>query len=1080
MKNLFLMSCGILMGLMAFAQPQAEWMRYPAISPDGQTIAFSYKGDIYTVPAAGGEARPLTLHEAYDFMPVWSHDGKSIAFASDRYGNFDLYLIPAAGGAARRLTFHSSHDFPSDFSHDDRYVIFSSSRLDAASNQMFPSGAMPELYRVPVDGGAEIQWFTIPMEHARVSADGSKIFYHDRKGYEDPFRKHHTSSEARDIWMHNLGDGTFTRLSSYIGEDRSPVPAPDGDRMYYLSEASGSFNVFSMRLSDPGKTEQITRFSKHPLRSLSISKAGQLCFGYDGQLYTLRPGEEPRRLELRISTDERYNSHKVEKVNSGATEFHLSPNGREVAFVYRGEVFVSSTAEGGATRRITNTPGQERSVSFSPDGRSLLYAAERNDSWDVYQTRIVREEEPYFFAATLLEEEALVATDAEEFQPSWSPDGKEIAYLEERTALRVFNLKDKKSRMIIPGNKSYSYSDGDQYYEWSPDGKWLLAEFLQDNQWISQIGLISAEGGEILNLSRSGYNNFSPRWMMDGRTIIWFSDRDGMKNDASWGGELDVYGMFLSQEAFDRFKLSKEDFELLKEKEKKEKEDKGEKDEQDKKDKTKKKIEPIVIETEDIHERKARLSVHSSRLADAVLSKDGEKLYYLARFEKGLDLWQTAVRTKETKLLLKLDAGSAGGLQWDEDGKFLYLMAEGKIYKVNVEDGKKEQINFNGEMLLNEMAERAYLFEHVWRQAKKKFYLPDLHGVDWDFYKTAYQRFLPHINNNYDFAELLSEMLGELNASHTGGRYRPTSETGDITASLGLFYDHSYDGNGLLVAEVMQKGPFDNSQSRLKAGMVIEKIDGEEIRTAESHFPLLNRKAGKPTLISCYDPKNKKRWDEMIKPITPGEENELRYRRWVNNCRRIVEEASGGKIGYVHVRGMDDPSFRTVYEEALGRNAGKQALVVDTRFNGGGWLHDDLATFLDGKVYLTMMPRGQNLGNEPQFKWAKPSVVVMCESNYSDAHMFPYTYKALGIGKLVGMPVPGTATAVWWETLQNKVVFGIPQVGMLTPEGKYLENTQLEPDIKVPNDPALVSKGRDQQLEAAVAELLRQLESGPR
>ena len=275
----------------------------------------------------------------------------------------------------------------------------------------------------------------------------------------------------------------------------------------------------------------------------------------------------------------------------------------------------------------------------------------------------------------------------------------------------------------------------------------------------------------------------------------------------------------------------------------------------------------------------------------------------------------------------------------------------------------------------------------------------------------------------------------------------------------------------------MDKSPVVQEGSRIKAGVIIEQIDGQEITPEVNPFRLLNRKADKNTLLSLYEPATQQRWEETVKPINLGEENELRYQRWVEHCREIVDKSSDGRIGYVHVRSMNDDSYRTVYEEVLGRNANKEALVVDTRFNGGGWLHDQLATFLSGHPYVTMMPRGQDLGSEPMSKWSKPSVVVMSESNYSDAHMFPYAYKALNIGKLVGMPVPGTATAVWWERLHTgDLIFGIPQVGVVTNDGDYLENNQLEPDIKVPNEPGVVSKGRDQQLEAAVKELLEQLE----
>jgi tricorn protease len=1060
-----------LLALSLQAQDAPLWLRYPAISPDGSEIVFSYKGDLFKVPSSGGAAQALTLHEARDFMPVWSHDGKSIAFASDRYGNFDVFVMPATGGPATRLTHHSAGDFPSDFTPDNQSVIFSSARLDAASNQQFPTAGLPELYSVSISGGTPKMLLTTPAEYARFNAAGNLLVFHDRKGYEDEFRKHHTSSVTRDVWSYDLKTAQYTQLTSFEGEDRNPVFAPNQEALYYLSEANGDFNVYRMPLGGRGPLVQLTQFEKHPVRNLTVSKNGTLCFSWNGEIYTLREGEQPKKVAIAIAADERFNPERIEKVNKGLTEYDLSPNGKEFAFVFRGEVFVSSVAEG-TTKRITNTPEQERSVSFSPDGRSLLYAGERDGSWNIYQTSIVRPEEKFFFHSTLLREEPLIATPAEEFQPAYSPDGKEVAYLEERTALKVVNLATKQSRLVLGPEHNYSYSDGDQHFEWSPDSKWLLAQFLQPNQWTPQAGLVNASGKDpVVNLTQSGYNDYRPRWMMDGKMMLWFSNRDGMKNHGSWGAQGDAYGMFFSREAYDRFKLSKEDFELLKESEKEKEKNNG-----DKKDEAKDKpIDPLKLDLQNLDDRKTRLTIHSSALSDAILSKDGEKLFYLARFEKGLDLWQTELRSKETKILAKLGANNAGGLELDKEGKNIFLIADGAVHKIEAEGGKKETLKVNGEMILNESAERAYLFEHAWRQVLKKFYLPGLHGVDWDFYKKEYARFLPHINNNHDFAELLSEMLGELNASHTGGRFRPQSETGDQTAALGVFFDENYSGQGMKILEIMAKSPLAKSDSKIKAGVVIEKIDGVEISPRVNYYSLLNRKDGKNTLLSLYDPASKQRWDETAKPIALGAEWELRYQRWVENCRKIVETASNGEIGYVHVRGMNDESFRTVYEETLGKNGGKKALVVDTRFNGGGWLHDDLATFLSGKTYMTFMPRGQNIGEEPQFKWRRPSAVVMSEGNYSDAHMFPFAYKELNIGPLIGMPVPGTGTAVWWETLQNGMVFGIPQVGMLMNDGNYMENTQLEPDLKVPNEPGVVSKGKDQQLEAAVRELKKRM-----
>ncbi len=1068
---------------LAFAQENPLWLRYPALSPDGQTIVFAYKGDLYRMPSAGGQAVPLTLHEGYDFMPIWSHDSKSIAFASDRYGNFDVFVMPATGGEAKRLTFHSGADLPSDFSSDDKNVIFQGNRISGAKNSQFPR-LFDQLYAVPVIGGQAKMVLDFQAEYAKYSKDGKKLLFHDWKGYEDDWRKHHTSSVTRDVWVYDIPSEKYTQISTFNGEDRNPVFGKNESEIYYLSEQSGSFNIWKSSISG-AKGEQITKLSKHPVRFLSKAENGTLCFGYNGEIYTMKEGAQAQKVSVQIMIDGRLNTEKIVPISGGATEMALSPNGKEIAFVFRGEIFVTSV-EGGITKRITNTPQQERTVSFSPDGKSLVYAAERNNNWDVYKTTIVRKEEPYFYAATILKEEPVVATQAEEFQPSFSPDGKEIAYLEERTTLKVYNLEGKNTRTVLKGTYNYSYSDGDQYYQWSPDSKWFLVDFIpQGGQiFVGEIGLVAADGkSEPTNLSNSGYSDGNGKWMMEGKMLIWFSDRDGMKNHGSWGGENDVYGMFFTQDAFDRFKLNKEDFALLKEQEEKEK--KEEKKDEKKEDKKEEKAEPkklpspngegqgvrLNFELENIADRKVRLTLHSSRLSDAVLSPNGEKLYYLARFEGGSDLWVTETRTKETKLLVK---GAGFGMEMTKDGKSIFIISNGNIVKIDAESGKRDPVSINGEMNLNYLVEKAYIFDHAWRQVVKKFYVTNLHGVEWKFYYDEYKRFLPYINNNYDFAEMLSEMLGELNASHTGSGYRRPQNAEDATASLGIFYDETFTANGLKISEIIKKSPLDNAKSKVKAGHIIEKIDGVDITTSMDFYALLNRKIGKLTLLSVFDPATNTRFEETLKPISRGEENELLYKRWVEQRRKETEELSGGKVGYVHVRGMDDGSFRTVVDEVLGRNNDKESLIVDTRFNGGGWLHDDLATFLSGKKYMDMVPREQKMGLEPMRKWTKPVALLMGESNYSDAHLFPLAFKAYSIGNTVGMPVPGTGTAVWWETqIDPTLYFGIPQVGMVDMQGKYAENTQLEPDVKMKNEPAILKKGKDQQIEKAVQELMK-------
>jgi tricorn protease len=1078
------MLAGLCFASFASAEGESLWLRYPALSPDGKTIAFTYKGNIYSVPSAGGAATPLTIGEGYDFAPVWSHDGRNIAFASDRYGNFDVYVMPSTGGEAQRLTFHSGDETPSTFTVDDKSVLFYGHRQDVVTDVQFPISMMGELYRVPVAGGRVTQVLPVAALDATLNSTGDRLIYHDIKGYESDWRKHHTSAVTRDVWTHDFKTGTYRQLTQFPGEDRNPVFGADDDEFYYLSEQNGSFNVYRSSLSDPSKSAPLTRFSLHPVRFLTRSRDNTLCFGWDGGIYTLRPGGEPQKVAIRVAVDGRATLEQIVPVNDGFTEMTLSPSGKEFAYVFRGEIFVSAV-DGGATKRITNTPWQERSVRFSPDGRSLVYAAEVDNNWNVYTTTIARKEEKYFYLSTVLKEEPVVVTPAEEYQPAFSPDGKEVAYLENRVVLKVVNLASKQTRTIMTADRNYSYADGDQYYQWSPDGKWFLVQFGHaERLQTPEIGLVAADGkGGIRNLTLSGYEDFAPKWVMDGKMMIWGSTREGTRQQ---GGDLvsaDVYGMFFTRAAFDRFRLPKDEFALLKEQEEEQEKKKKEAEEEAKGRSGKGKAEAkadkdapkpeVVIDWENLTDRKARLTIHTSPAADWILSKDGEKLFYLSKFEKGNDLWVTELRTKETKLFAKIGA-QAASLELSADGKFLVLLADGKPQKVDTGDGKVEALKVSGEMLLRPADERAYIFDHAWRQLKEKFYVVDLQGVDWDFYYTAYRKFLPSINNNHDFAEMLSEMLGEMNASHTGCYYGNTQPNREQTAALGVLIDDAAGGDGLKVAEVLDGGPLDRAVSKIKKGHVIEKIDGQPVGASIDFYKLLNRTAGKWTLLSLYDPAAKTRWEETLKPISGDEEAELLYKRWVRNRRKEVEELSGGKIGYVHVRAMDDASMRTVFDDALGRNIGRDALIVDTRFNGGGNIHEQLSDFLSGKKYFDIVPHGQYVGSEPYDKWVKPSIVLIGESNYSDAHLFPVAYKLKGVGKTLGMPVPGTGTFVWWEKqIDPTLVFGIPMGGWRTPDGKFCENNQLEPDIKIRNEPDVMSGGRDQQIEAAVKELMK-------
>ena len=1057
------------------AQETPKWLRKSAISPDGTKVAFCYKGDIFTVDVNGGRALQITTNQAYDSDPLWTPDGKRIVFSSYRAGSKDIFITSAEGGVPRRLTDYPGNETPLCVLDGGRVLFQANIQQDAVYGG-FPGS--PQVWQGDEKAGRPQLVTSMPLMAMSVNNSG-EVIYEDYKGYEDPLRKHHQSSVTRDIWLYKpasaqgerfrvTGDGTFTKLTSFIGEDRNPVFAADEKTYYYISEADGTLNVHKASITEPGKSTQLTKFKDNPVRFLSVAGNGTLCFSWNGDLYTMTDGGEPKKLDITVAKDETENDVEYLTFSTGASSMAVSPDGKEIAVVIRGDVFVTS-ADYKTTKRITNTPEQERNVSFSKDGRELYYSSERNGHWGIYKTSLTDKKEKRFTYATKFKEELVTSESETCFQPVVSPDGKWVAFLRDRTELVIKSTKDGKEKSLLKG-VNYSYADGDQGFEWSPDSKYLLSNYQINGGWNnSDIALIDIESGEITNLTQSGYSDGNFKWTLKGKAMAWESDKDGYRSHGSWGAESDIYIMFFDGKEMTKFYQDKEDAEIAKALEDGDKSEKKiEKEEKkEKKDSVKQaeKPEKLVLDLENREFRTARLTRFSGRLGDFYLTQDGTKLFYTTRLEKSYDLCQMDIKKGDVKVIKK---GVYGSLVPSADDKDLYVFTGSSITKITIASGATSTISFSGDYEFKPKAERDYIFGHVWKQVNEKFYDPQIHGIDWAGYKKNYERFMPYIANNFDFQDLLSEMLGELNGSHTGARYSQRSKF--TMGWLGAIYDYDYEGDGLKIAEVLPGGALNLADSEIKAGDIIESIDGQPIKAGESWFGLLRNKASKKVAIVV---KKGKKDVELF--IEPGySESSLMYRRWVKQREEMTDKMSGGKVGYTHVQGMDSPSFRTVYSKLLGKYRAADAAVVDTRHNGGGWLHDDLATFLSGKEYIRFTPRGQYIGSEPYNKWRKPSCVLMCEDNYSDACGFPYTYRTLGVGKLIGMPVPGTMTAVWWETQINGMVFGIPQVGSFgLKEGKYLENQQIEPDIKVDNDPASVLRGEDKQLEAAVKEMMK-------
>lgn len=1034
------------------------WLRDIKISPDGTHIAFTYKGDIYTVPTAGGRALRLTSQPTYETSPIWSPDSRTIAFASDRNGNFDIFTVAADGTSPswKRLTYNSAKETPEAFSPDGTEVLYSAAIQDPATSALFPTGRMTEVYAVPAGGGAPRQVLATPAVNISWAPDGRSFVYEDVKGFEDNWRKHHTSSVTRDIWRYTPATGEHERLVDRPGEDLSPVDA--GDAIYFISERAPqtSLNVYRAPAGDYAAATPVTDLRRHPVRFLSRAADGTLAFGYDGEIYTLAAGASaPRKVDIEIVADYLDEPESLYTTRQGRQAV-ASPDGKQVAFIYRGDVYVTSV-EYSTTKQISNTPEAESDLSWGNDS-TLYYVSERDGRYNVYRATSRRgSADGDLSHATLIDETRVFDNDGHErTAPRLSPDGKQLAFILDRNILAVKNLENGRVRRLTDGS-TYRQRDGGFYYRWSPDSKWIALEIVdRQHDPYTDVAILNVATGELTNITNSGYFDAAPSWTLDGNALIFATERFGMRNHASWGSQMDVMMVFMNDSSLTNYRISAEDRELA-----------G-------KETVLKRDGDIDVVTDGIADRQVRLTPFSTDLRDAIVSADGETLYFISEADDGCFLWELDLEEGDLDMKKRLSDPLAH-FDASADGETIFIFGT-KMQKMTP---KTETISYEAEKLLDPAAERTFMFDNMVREEAERFYRTDMHGVDWPRLTADYRRFLPHIANNYDFAEMISELLGELNVSHTGARFTGSSETkvDDRTATLGVLYDMTYTGPGQRIAEILPQGPFATVNPSVTAGDIVLAIDGVDIDAEHPVETLLNEKAGKRVLVELRGTDGTSR-QVVVKPISRSRQASMLYRRWVRSRAAAVDSLSHGRLGYVHLESMDDESFRRAYSDLLGKYNDREGVVVDIRWNGGGRLHEDIEMLLSGQKYFTQEIRGERTCDMPSRRWNKPSVMLMAEPCYSNAHGTPWVYRHRGLGKLVGMPVPGTMTSVNWVTMQDpSVYYGIPVVGYRLPDGSFLENTQLEPDVRVENTPADIVAGRDAQLEAAVTTLLNEIDS---
>ncbi|MBN1592346.1 MAG: PD40 domain-containing protein [Candidatus Coatesbacteria bacterium] len=1023
---------------------------FPALSPDGEKICFSYLGDLWVVSSKGGDASRLTVHEAADIRPRWSPDGKQIAFSSFRNAVADVFVIPSSGGVPRQITFNSSNDLVSNWSADCRWILFDSYRgYDAPISE-------GSTYKVSIDGGLPLRMMDCTGQLGALSPDGNTLAF--KRGRAHWWRKGYRGSVNGDIWVKSMGGPSATRLTDFDGKDTDPMWSPDGEYLYFLSDRDGATNVWRMP-SSGGDATQITNLKTDGAADAGMALNGSLIvFCLDWRIYTADPNTGAvAEVPIYAPSDQKVNPIEPRTYTDGADELSLSPDGEQIAFVVRGEIFVMRRT-GGEAMRITESPANDREISWSPDGLSLLFCSDRHGTRDIFAVTSSDERYPRLCDSRLRKITLLAGTDAEENAATWSPDGKHIAFFVDRGDLWLMKADGSHKRLLVEGPHN-------NRIDWSPDSRWISYTRMGFH-YITGVWVVSIDGGTPHLITEDASDSYGALWSHSGDRLVYLSS---LKARHDHSPQADLMQVFLTKRAHERF-LDRRD---------------AYRDDLERGDLLalygpNKPPRAIEIEFDNIEKRMVRITDITFETRDFSISPD-DLTIAINTVSLGRD--EVYLVNEFGKSLRGLAAGQTYKV-WAPEGDRIYGLTRSGVIKVTeIEDmGTREEelfakdIPFIAKMEIDHIAERKQMLLEGWRILDKFFYDANFHGADWAAVKDKYLSLLSGISNDYDFVRLLNIMTGELSASHLGAWRRYDGQRRDV-GSLGLEFDQSYEGKGLKVSRVIEGGPCSLPGTRIDVGEIVLSIDGTPVNLSVNYHVLLSGRIGKKVDIEVAKTSDAKPRIVTVKPDSYEVDWRRSYEMWAESRKKLADEYSDGRIGYIHIRQMGLGSFLEFIRQLVIEARDKDALVIDVRYNGGGYTHDAVLEAIGRPAYMLFKDRlGDMSAFQPKFAWGKPMTVLINECSGSNAEIFPHSFRQLGLGKLVGKTTGGGVIGTTGIRLLDGTYFRLPIRGCYTLEGKTLENMGIQPDIYVENPPEQdFSTEADDQLKAAVDDLLKQL-----
>jgi Tol biopolymer transport system component/C-terminal processing protease CtpA/Prc len=1032
----------------------------PAVSPDHSEIAFVSGGDIWTVPSTGGEAHLLISNPAYESRPLYSPDGKKLAFVSTRTGGGDIYVLTFATGEVQRLTYDDGLEQLDGWSRDGKWIYFSSTSHNI--------GAMNDVYRVSAAGGTPMEVVADVYANeffSSLSPDGSTLAITARSNVSGQWwRNGHSHLDESEVWLvHDAPQPRYEAITNGGAKELWPMWSADGKTLYYVSDRTGAQNIWSKGVGG-GSPKPVTSFRAGRVLWPSISNDGKLiAFEHDFEIWTLDPSTgKAGRLNITRAGAPAAPGVEHLTMTDGVTELSLSPDGKKVAYVSRGEVFAGNAKTDGDAARITNTPGREYNLVWSPDSRKLVYSSDRDAAGHLYM---------YDFSKS--QETRITSGNDTDHSARFSPDGKTLAFVRGDNEIHLLDLAANNDRMLVGGVFGRPPFGGFPPFVWSPDNRWV-AYLSTGQKGFRNVSVIRTDGTNehpITFLANSGAGSIS--WSPDGKMIYFETNQRTETGQIATVDLVPRTPVFREDQFRDLFKEEPARPAAAQNPAPVADADAGS---------SKPASKNVEIVFDDIRLR-TRILQTGLDAGSLRISPDGKTLLLIAIAAGQQNLYTFPIDELARDRVARQVTSTAGGkssAQFSPDGKEVYYLEQGRIMIATLDNRQTRRLTVTGEMDVDFAREKMEVFNQAWSYLRDTYQDPEFNGVDWQGVHRQYAPLIAGAATREEMRRLLSLMVGELNSSHSGIN-GPGAQS--AIGKLGLRFDRKeYEQSGKLrVTTLIPLGP--SMISGIKPGEYLLAVDGTTI-TAETNLDqILEHKINRRIEIAvAEDAAGAGRRIVALRPVDQATEKSLTYHKWVEDNRKYVAKASGGRLGYVHMYDMSDTALNQLYLDLDSENQARDGVVVDVRNNTGGFVNEYALDVFTRRNYLTMTPRNgppapgrSQLG---QRALGLPTILLTNQHSLSDAEDFTEGYRTLKLGKVVGEPTAGWIIYTSNVGLIDGTVVRLPSTRIQGSDGKVMEMNPRPVDIPVKRPIGESYTGRDSQLDAAVGELLREI--GPK